>query len=155
MNNEAPVPTVDAHATHVNFRSVIRLRTVDLGGNNINPGQDQKRKEFHTLRLLKGSHCVRAAQFTWDQKTHYFAIKLSSTTICRHIYSVISGDVAMNRTFKYYPFVTMWISSCLSTSSSPLILQNNYIIANHLLYLQRYFFLNKRLLFFFDCPTLL
>lgn len=63
----------------------------------------------------------------------------------------------MNSAFINYPFVTMWISLCLflSPSSSSLILQNIYIIANHLLYLQRWFFLNKRLLFIFDCHTIL
>lgn len=63
----------------------------------------------------------------------------------------------MNSAFINYPFVTMWISLCLflSPSSSSLILQNIYIIANHLLYLQRQFFWNKRRLFIFDCHTIL
>lgn len=123
LNNGAPVSTISVYACTL---PVVYTVGVCFGfwWRRLTPGQDGKRPEkLHEARcLVKVSHRVGAAYYMSSQKTHYFAIKLSSATICRCMYSVISGDITMSSTFINYPFVTMWISLCLflyPPSSSP------------------------------------
>lgn len=122
------------HTQHMHARSCLRIVKCVFRW-------DPKLYQIRCFQTVFGLRVI-----IYSHNTHYFAIKLSSTAICRCMCSVISGDVSVNTTFINYPFVTMWISPPPSRPAARSSLQSVYIIANHLLHLRRYFFWNKNLL---------